>query len=144
MAELLQRIPPHNIEAEQSVLGSMLIDAEAVSEASGALKGEDFYSDAHREIFEAMLDIYERGEPVDLVTLVEELRQRGTLDSVGGVSYISDLSMAVPSTANVKYYIRIVEEKSILRQLIAASNDIINESYQAADELDVILDRAEK
>ena len=76
MAELLQRIPPHNIEAEQSVLGSMLIDAESVSEASGSLKGEDFYSDAHKEIFEAMLDIYERGEPVDLVTLTEELRQR--------------------------------------------------------------------
>ena len=84
MAELLQRIPPHNIEAEQSVLGSMLIDAESVSEASGSLKGEDFYSDAHKEIFEAMLDIYERGEPVDLVTLTEELRQRGTLEGVGG------------------------------------------------------------
>ena len=144
MAELLQRIPPHNIEAEQSVLGSMLIDAESVSEASGSLKGEDFYSDAHKEIFEAMLDIYERGEPVDLVTLTEELRQRGTLEGVGGVSYISDLSMTVPSTANVKYYIQIVEEKSILRQLIAASNDIINESYEASDELDMILDRAEK
>ena len=86
MAELLQRIPPHNIEAEQSVLGSMLIDIESVSEASGTLSGQDFYSEAHKEIFEAMLDIHERGEPVDLVTLVEELRQRGTLDSVGGVS----------------------------------------------------------
>ncbi|NLX70678.1 MAG: replicative DNA helicase [Clostridiales bacterium] len=144
MAELLQRIPPHNIEAEQSVLGSMLIDIESVSEASGTLSGQDFYSEAHKEIFEAMLDIHERGEPVDLVTLVEELRQRGTLDSVGGVSYISDLSMAVPSTANVKYYIRIVEEKSILRQLIAASNEIIKESYEASEELDVILDSAEK
>ncbi len=122
----------------------MLIDIESVSEASGTLSGQDFYSEAHKEIFEAMLDIHERGEPVDLVTLVEELRQRGTLDSVGGVSYISDLSMAVPSTANVKYYIRIVEEKSILRQLIAASNEIIKESYEASEELDVILDSAEK
>jgi replicative DNA helicase len=144
MAELLHRIPPHSMEAEQSVLGSMLLDSESVSAASGALKGEDFYSKAHKEIYEAMLDIYERGEPVDLVTLVEELRQRGTLEGVGGVTYISDLSMAVPSTANVKYYIRIVEEKSVLRRLIVASNEIIRESYEAQEELDIILDGAEK
>lgn len=144
MAELLHRIPPHSLEAEQSVLGSMLLDSESVSAASGALKGEDFYSEAHKEIYEAMLDIYERGEPVDLVTLVDELRQRGTLEGVGGVTYISDLSMAVPSTANVKYYIRIVEEKSVLRRLIVASNEIIRESYEAQEELDIILDGAEK
>lgn len=144
MAELLQRIPPHNLEAEQSVLGSMLIDAEAVSVAAGSLKAEDFYSEAHKEIFEAMLNLYDRGEPVDLVTVVEELRQRGTLEGVGGAAYISDLSVAVPSTANLKYYIQIVEEKSILRQLIAASNEIIRDSYEAQEELDIILDRAEK
>ncbi|MFO7153895.1 MAG: replicative DNA helicase [Caldicoprobacter oshimai] len=144
MAELLHRIPPHNLEAEQSVLGSMLIDAEAVSVAAGSLKAEDFYSEAHKEIFEAMLNLYDRGEPVDLVTVVEELRQRGTLEGVGGAAYISDLSVAVPSTANLKYYIQIVEEKSILRQLIAASNEIIRDSYEAQEELDIILDRAEK
>lgn len=144
MAELLHRIPPHNLEAEQSVLGSMLIDAEAVSVAAGSLKAEDFYSEAHKEIFEAMLNLYDRGEPVDLVTVVEELRQRGTLEGVGGAAYISDLSVAVPSTANLKYYIQIVEEKSILRQLIAASNEIIKDSYEAQEELDIILDRAEK
>jgi len=144
MAELLRRIPPHNLEAEQSVLGSMLIDAEAVSVAAGTLKPEDFYSEAHKEIFEAMLNLYDRGEPVDLVTVVEELRQKGTLDGVGGAAYISDLSVAVPSTANLKYYIEIVQEKSILRQLIAASNEIIKDSYEAQEELDIILDRAEK
>lgn len=139
-----QRIPPHSLEAEQSVLGSMLLDKEAVAAASEVLQGEDFYSDAHKEIYEAILDIYDRSEPVDLVTLAEALRQRGSLEAVGGGTYISDLSMSVPSTANVRYYIRIVEEKSILRRLISASNDIIRESYEASEDLDIIIDHAEK
>jgi|LFRM01.1.fsa_nt_gb replicative DNA helicase len=139
-----QRIPPHSLEAEQSVLGSMLLDKEAVAAAAEVLQGEDFYSDAHKEIYEAILDIYDRGEPVDLVTLAEELRQRGTLEAAGGGTYISDLAMAVPSTANVGYYIRIVEEKSILRKLISASNEIIKESYEASEDLDIIIDHAEK
>jgi len=143
-AAQIQRIPPHSMEAEQSVLGSMLLDKEAVAAAAEVLQGEDFYSDAHNEIFEAILDIYEQGKPVDLVTLAEALRQRGTLEAVGGGTYISDLSMSVPSTANVRYYINIVEEKSILRRLISASNDIIKESYEASEELDIIIDHAEK
>ena len=143
-AAQIQRIPPHSLEAEQSVLGSMLLDKEAVAAAAEVLQGEDFYSDAHNEIFEAILDIYEQGKPVDLVTLAEALRQRGTLEAVGGGTYISDLSMSVPSTANVRYYINIVEEKSILRRLISASNDIIKESYEASEELDIIIDHAEK
>ena len=84
-----QRIPPHSLEAEQSVLGSMLLDKEAVAAASEVLQGEDFYSDAHKEIYEAILDIYDRSEPVDLVTLAEALRQRGSLEAVGGGTYIS-------------------------------------------------------
>jgi replicative DNA helicase len=142
--ELAQRIPPHSLEAEQSVLGSMLLDKEAVAAASEVLEGNDFYLDAHKEIYEAMLDVYEQGKPVDLVTLAEALRQRGTLEAAGGGTYISDLSMAVPSTANVRYYIRIVEEKSILRKLIEASNEIIKESYEAAEDLDIIIDHVEK
>lgn len=140
----VQRIPPHSLDAEQSVLGSMLLDKEAVAAASEILQGEDFYSDAHKEIYEAILDIYDHGTPVDLVTLAEALRQRGSLEAVGGGTYISGLSMSVPSTANVRYYIRIVEEKSILRRLIFASNDIIKESYEAAEDLDIIIDHAEK
>ncbi|HHT65686.1 MAG: replicative DNA helicase [Caldicoprobacterales bacterium] len=143
-AAQIQRIPPYSLDAEQSVLGSMLLDKEAVAAASEVLSGEDFYSDAHKEIYEAILDIYDHGTPVDLVTLAEALRQRGSLEAVGGGTYISDLSMAVPSTANVRYYIRIVEEKSILRRLITASNDIIKESYEAAEDLDIIIDHAEK
>ena len=142
--QLKQRIPPNSMEAEQSVLGSMLLDKEAVAAAAEVLHGEDFYSDAHREIYEAILDIYDRGMPADLVTLAEALRQRGTLESVGGGTYISDLSMSVPSTANVRYYIRIVEEKAILRRLIAASGDIMQESYAASEDLDIIIDHAEK
>jgi replicative DNA helicase len=140
----MQRIPPHSLEAEQSVLGAMLLDKEAVAAAAEVLRGEDFYSDAHKEIFEAILDIYDNGTPVDLVTLAEALRQRGTLEAVGGGTYISDLSMSVPSTANVGYYIKIVEEKAILRRLISASNDIIKESYEASEDLDIIIDHAEK
>ena len=142
--QLKQRIPPNSMEAEQSVLGSMLLDKEAVAAAAEVLHGEDFYSDAHREIYEAILDIYDRGMPVDLVTLAEALRQRGTLESVGGGTYISDLSMSVPSTANVRYYVRIVEEKAVLRRLIAASGDIMQESYAASEDLDIIIDHAEK
>lgn len=140
----LQRIPPHSMEAEQSVLGSMLLDKEAVAVAIEQLKGEDFYSDAHKEIFEAILILYDRGKPIDLVTLVEELRQRGTLDAVGGVAYVTDLSMAVPSTANIQHYVNIVEEKCILRRLIQASNEILKVSYEGQQELELILDLAEK
>ncbi len=141
---LIQRVPPHSMEAEQSVLGSMLLDKEAVAAASEVLKGEDFYAENHQEIFETMLEIYDQGKPIDLVTVVETLRQRGTLEGVGGSIYISDLSMAVPSTANVKYYIRIIEEKSILRRLIQASNEIIRDSYSASEDIDIIIDHAEK
>lgn len=139
-----QRIPPHSLDAEQSVLGSMLLDKEAVAATSELLLGEDFYSDAHKEIYEAILDTYDQGKPVDLVTLAEALRRRGSLEAVGGGTYISDLSMSVPSTANVRYYIRIIEEKSILRKLISASNDIIKESYEASEDMDIIIDHAEK
>ena len=144
MMESLSRMPPHNMEAEQSVLGCMLLDKESVATATDFLKAEDFYADAHKEIFESMLDIYDHGDPVDLVTVTEQLRQRGTLEAVGGVAYISDLSMVVPSTANIRYYVSIVEEKSILRRLISVCNEIIKQSYEAREELDLIIDHAEK
>ncbi|MFY9176999.1 MAG: replicative DNA helicase [Caldicoprobacterales bacterium] len=144
MMETLSRMPPHNMEAEQSVLGCMLLDKESVATATDFLDSDDFYADAHKEIFDSMVEIYDRGEPVDLVTVTEQLRQRGTLEAVGGVVYLSDLSMTVPSTANIKYYVDIVEEKAILRRLIAACNDIIKQSYEAREEIDLIIDHAEK
>lgn len=144
MMETLSRIPPHSMEAEQSVLGSMLLDKESVAAATDFLRGEDFYAQSHKEIFEAIIEVFDQNEPVDLVTVVEQLRQRGTLEAVGGVGYVNDLSMAVPSTANIRYYVGIVEEKSILRRLIAACNDVIRESYEAREEIEMIVDHAEK
>lgn len=142
--EYLGRIPPHNIDAEQSVLGAMILDREAIITAAEMIRGEDFYKEAHREIFEAIVDLYNRDEPVDMVTLAEELAQRQILDAVGGISYLAGLSSAVPTTTNVKYYAKIVEEKSILRKLIKASAEILEKGYQAEDEINHILDLAEK
>lgn len=144
MAELLNRTAPYNMEAEQAVLGSVLLDAESLATAAEHLKSDDFYSESHKEIFSAILDIHTRSEPVDVVTLVEEIKSRGTLEKSGGVAYLTDLSMSVPSTANLKYYIRIVDEKATLRRLISASNEIIKSCYQGQEELEDIIDQAEK
>lgn len=138
------RLPPCNVEAEQSVLGSMLLDGEAVITAAEILHWEDFYQDNHRQIFKAMLELVNRGIACDLVTVSEGLNQEGKLESVGGIGYLSDLASAVPSTANVEYYARIVAEKSLLRQLIREANRIIEHSYAAADDVSSILDQAEK
>ena len=137
------RIPPCNVEAEQSVLGSMLLDAQAVITAAEILRGEDFYQDNHRHIYETMLDLVNRGVACDLVTVSEALNQTGKLEPVGGIGYLSDLASAVPSTANVEHYARIVSEKSLLRQLICEANRIIEHSYAAEDDATAILDQAE-
>lgn len=137
------RIPPQNTEAEQSVLGSMLLDKEAIPSVTESLKADDFYRDDHKEIFEAIVDLYEKGNSVDVVTVSEQLKIRGTFEAAGGLDYITQLTSIVPTTANVKQYVRIVEGKSILRKLIRASSDIVNMSYEAAEEVPVILDTAE-
>lgn len=143
-SQILGKIPPHSLEGEQSVLGAMLLDKDAIVVASEILRDEDFYKEAHKEIFEAVIEIYNRNEPVDLVTLSEELKKRGTLEAVGGSVYLADLSDAVSTTANIKYYCEIVEEKSVLRKLIKASDDIIAKGYQADEEVNSIIDLAEK
>lgn len=140
----LGRIPPQSIEAEQSVLGSMLLDKEAIPVAMEILKNEDFYREDHKEIYEAVMDLFEKGEPIDLITVSEQLKLRGTLDSVGGLEYLTDMANAVPTTANVKHYAKIVEEKSILRRLIKISSDIVNMGYEASEELSFVIDKAEK
>ncbi|RKD22212.1 primary replicative DNA helicase [Caminicella sporogenes DSM 14501] len=141
--ELLGKVPPHNIEAEQSVLGAMILDKDAIITVTEILKADDFYKEAHREIYEAILDIYNRNEPVDLVTLSEELRQRGTLDALGGVTYLSDLSTSGILTSNAKYYAKIVSEKSLLRKLIHVSTQIAQKGYES-EEAEALLDLAEK
>ncbi|SCG84476.1 replicative DNA helicase [Proteiniborus sp. DW1] len=142
--QALGRVPPHSIEGEQSVLGSMILDKNAIIAATEILKPSDFYKEAHREIYEAILEIYNRDEPVDLITLSDELKKRNTLDAVGGILYLADLSEAISTTANIRFYCEIVEEKSILRRLISASNDIIAKGYEADEDINVIIDAAEK
>lgn len=138
------RIPPQNIEAEQAVLGSMILDKEAIATVSEIVRGEDFYRNDHREIFEAIISLYEFDKPVDLVTLIESLKTRNTLDTVGGVEYLTYIAAGVPTTTNVKYYATIVEEKSMLRKLIKSSNEIISMGYDANEEVSYIVDSAEK
>ncbi len=144
LSEMIQRIPPNSIEAEQSVLGAMLLDKEAISTVTEQISGEDFYREAHKEIFEAIVEIYDKGEPVDLITLPERLKTRNTLDAVGGITFLTNLMDAVPTTHNVKYYAKIIEDKSLLRRLIKSSNDIISKSYQASEDIGEIIDDAEK
>lgn len=143
-AQVLGNVPPHSLEAEQSVLGAMIIDKTAINTAIEILKPEDFYREANKEIFEAINELFNKNEPVDLITLSEELKNRGTLENVGGLTYLANLSSGVSTTANTKYYCEIVEEKSILRRLIKTCDDIIGKSYESSEEVSSIIEQAEK
>lgn len=138
------RIPPSNIEAEQAALGCMLLDTDAIPTVMEYVKAEDFYREGHREIFEAITDLIEQSEPVDIITVSERLMLRGTLEKAGGLEYLTSISSAVPTTANARHYSRIVEEKSLLRKLVKAASEITNDAYEAAEEVDIIMDKAEK
>lgn len=140
----VDKIPPQSIEAEQSVLGSMIIEKEAIFTAMELLREEDFYRTAHRKIFEAIMALSERGEPVDLVTLADELQRRHALEEAGGTAYLSALAGAVPTAANVQYYALIVREKSLLRSLIHAATKIITECYEGPPDVEEFLDAAEQ
>ncbi len=138
------RIPPHNIEAEQAVLGAVFLEPESLTTATELLMPEDFYRAAHQRIFSVMVDLTEKGEPIDLVTVTSELQDRKLLEEVGGVSYLSDLANSVPTAANIEYYGQIVEEKSLLRRLIRTATDIAANGYSREDEVEQILNEAEK
>ena len=142
--EDINRIPPHSVESEQSILGSIILDKEAIITVAETIQPMDFYKEAHKIIYESMLKLNSNNEPIDLITLIEELRKEGHLDSIGGISYLTSLSTIVPTTSNVKYYANIVKEKSVMRQLIKASNEIINLGYDASTDVQEILDKAEK
>ena len=135
---------PQSLEAEQSVIGAMIIDKEAIAKVSEKLVKEDFYRDGHKIIYETILDMFKDDMPVDTLTLVERLKSTDMLERAGGVSYISDLSTSMVSTANLTSYIKIVEEKSLLRKLIRASTAIIEDSYNKQDDVYSIVDSAEK
>ena len=140
----ITRIPPHSVESEQSILGSILLDKDAIITVAETITPTDFYKDAHRIIYESMMALNNKNEPIDMVTLTDELRKRGYLDDIGGATYLTSLSTIVPTTSNVKYYADIVKEKSVLRQLIKASNDIINLGYGSGESAENVLDFAEK
>ena len=142
--EDIGRIPPHSVESEQSILGSILLDKEAIITVTETIQPEDFYKEAHKIIYECMVKLNNKNEPIDLITLTEELRKQGHLEDVGGISYITSLSTIVPTTSNVKYYSDIVKEKSVLRKLIKVSNDILNLGYDNSTKVEDLLEKAEK
>ncbi|GAA0702462.1 replicative DNA helicase [Paraclostridium ghonii] len=142
--EDIGRIPPHSVESEQSILGSILLDKEAIITVTETIKPEDFYKEAHKIIYECMMKLNNKSEPIDLITLTEELKKQGHLEDIGGISYITSLSTIVPTTSNVKYYADIVKEKSVLRKLIKVSNDILNLGYDSSIKVEDILEKAEK
>ena len=141
---LPERVPPQNIEAEQSVLGAMLIKKEAITQAQELLRPDDFYREAHRIVFETMLELAGDNEAVDLVTLTEALRKKEMLEKVGGISFITALANYVPTAANIVYHAQIVKEKSELRHLIDAATEIASAAYEATGDVKDIMDDAEK
>lgn len=138
------RVPPHNIEAEQSVLGAMLLDKDAITNVNEVLKGDEFYKESHRVLFNAIIELYSKDEPVDMITLIDLLRSKENLDAVGGMSYISDIVTSVPATSNVKHYAKIVEEKYVLRKLIISSNEIMDMAYGQREKVEDVIGNAEK
>ncbi|WP_091772975.1 replicative DNA helicase [Piscibacillus halophilus] len=141
---LQDHTPPHNIEAEQSVLGAIFLQPNAIVSASEILEPDDFYRVNHQRIFEVMIRLTDKGEPIDLVTVTNELREMDVLEEVGGVTYLTDLAESVPTAANLEYYAKIVEEKSVLRRIISTATGIVTKSYEEKDELSEIIDYAEK
>ena len=140
----LGRIPPHDIEAEQAIIGSMLTDKDAVIAAIEILREQDFYREDNRIIYSAILNLYNRSEPIDIITLKAELKSMGKLEAVGGFEYIVQLPDRVPTTSNVEQYIKIVEEKSMLRALIKTADELITLGYDPTQEVEQVIDTAEK
>jgi len=140
----LERVPPQNLEAEQSVLGSMMLERTALEKGMEILRAEDFYRPAHQEVYDALVALAERDEPCDLITLTEELRSRGKLEDIGGAEYLMALVNSVPTAAHIEHYAKICEQKSILRKLIAAGTEIIGMASHEDQEVDAITDRAER
>ena len=141
---LLKRVLPHSIEAEQSVIGSMIMDREAITVASEIISGEDFYGRQYGVLFDAMVELNDEGKPVDLVTLQDRLKEKDVPPEVSSLEFIRDLITAVPTSANVKYYANIVAEKATLRKLIRLNEEIANTCYAGKENLEVILEDTEK
>jgi len=142
--ENLRRVPPQSLEAEESVLGAVLLENTVLDRVVELVQADDFYRGAHRRIFRAMIELSERNEPADLITLSEVLRARGELAEVGGASYLAELAERVPTAANVIHYARIVRDRSVLRGLITAATDIATRGFEAKDDVAELLDLSER
>jgi replicative DNA helicase len=144
MKDVIERVPPHNIEAEQAVLAAMLVDREAIARVMEALEPASFYRQAHGTIYESVIALYERGEPVDLITLRDELGSQAQLEEVGGYGYLVDLAGSIPTTAHAEFYAKIVQDKATLRALIRAGSEIVAAAFAEEEEVITILDTAER
>jgi len=142
-AALTDQIPPQSLEAEQATLGAMLLERDAIARAIELLRAEDFYRESHGRLFQAMLALFERGDPVDLVTLGQRLKDTGELDDVGGMTYLMGLLDAVPTAANVERYARVVRQKAVLRGLIKAANEITARAHDSSTDVEQVVDECE-
>ncbi|OGX79055.1 MULTISPECIES: replicative DNA helicase [Exiguobacterium] len=145
MSDAIQvNTPPHSVEAEQAVLGAVILDSDRLITASERVDPDDFYRVSHQRIFEAMLKINDRGELVDLVTLSSELQSQGILDEIGGLNYLAEIAEAVPAIGNIGYYLNVVDQKAALRRLIRTATNIVSDGYERQDEVDAVLSDAER
>ncbi|MBI1912887.1 MAG: replicative DNA helicase [Deltaproteobacteria bacterium] len=144
--ELLHKVPPHNIEAEQSILGGILLEKDAINKILEVLSpdGEDFYHNAHAKLFKGMVTLFERNNPIDVVTLSDLFKNSDELSSVGGISYIGEIVEATPTAANIMYYARIVKGKALVRRLIGAATEIVESGYEGVDSVEEFVDAAEQ
>ncbi|TXH00589.1 MAG: replicative DNA helicase [Candidatus Moraniibacteriota bacterium] len=138
------RIPPHNIEAEQSVLGSLMLDKDAIIKVADLVKVGDFYKEDHNRIYEAMLALYEEREPIDVLSLANRLEEKKELERIGGSGYLASLVNAVPSASNIVHYAKLVQKKALLRRLIGAASEIVEMGYDDAEDVQQVLDDAEQ
>jgi len=144
ISENLGKVPPQNLEAESSILGGVLIENDAINSVVEIVNVDDLYRESHRKIFRAMIDLWDRNEPVDLITLSDQLKAKGELEAVGGSSYLAELASSVPTAANIAHYARIVREKSILRRLVQASTEIATRGLEEKGNVEAFLDDAER
>ena len=140
----LQKLPPQNLEAEQSVLGAILLENSALNKSLEVLSPNDFYKESHRRIFSAILDLSERNDAIDLVTITEHLRQKNELEQVGGAVYLTALVNSVPTAANIRFHSKIIHEKALLRNLIQIATDIVTMGYEDSERVENLLDFAEQ
>ncbi|MEJ5227647.1 replicative DNA helicase [Thermodesulfovibrio sp.] len=140
----VDRLPPQSLEAEQAVLGALILEGEAITKAIEILSPEDFYREAHKKIYQSMLELFDKNEPIDLITITEHLRDRGELDNIGGLSYLSHLATIVPTAANIRYHAKLVREKALLRAVIRACTEIVTKVYEEPEDAEEMVDYAER